>query len=498
MTGWHTVHVRVNDGGTGQSVPVRMALYSNCQLLPPLGYVAEFPSTSAECGGHLQLGPEHFHTIFGACEVTMPVGKIDYVLSRGPEYLTVRDSVTRSMGQIALRLTIPRWINLQERGWFAGDVHVCDLAPHAALLEGQAENLAVVNLLVHETAAGESERQPPRNLLAFSGQESCLEEGGTHVVVNSFNQNPLLGSVVLLNCHRRVFPLRAGDAGLDSWTVSDWCDQCHRKKTGLVLWADPRTTATRLDGETLADCVLGKIDGYEVVAFDAAEPAVLSDWYRLLDAGFHLPLAGGSRKANATQAVGHVRTYAFVGTHEPFGYQPWIEAVRAGRTFVTNGPLVLLDVAGQGPGASVEVEHDARVPIRIEARTAVPFDRLELLINGSVVAGKEPAGNRVSAFIETEWQAKESAWVAARCISHERLHDGQVIFAHTSPAYLSVRGRPFAVDRRVVKSLIEQLQRTWQRLEKETPHAADARLDRLGEVFASAQVTLTSRIARDG
>src|SRR5207247_343650 len=102
------------------------------------------------------------------------------------------------------------------------------------------------------------------NLLAFSGQELALEfpgplistglmsfqeTPGTLVVVNTLNTHPVLGQLALLNTHRIVFPLRfGGSAGLDDWTLADWCDQCHRKG-GLVTWAAPARRSWLADDE---------------------------------------------------------------------------------------------------------------------------------------------------------------------------------------------------------------------------------------------------------
>src|SRR5262249_58080780 len=129
-------------------------------------------------------------------------------------------------------------------------------------------------------------------LLAFSGARPALEVPGCQVVVNTLNRHPVLGTVALLNCHRAVYPLHSGAPGRpDDWSVADWCDQCHRKR-GLVVWPDlPRLTADRPQGEALAALVLGKVDAFEVCRFDAPEPEVLADWYRLLDCGFRVPLA---------------------------------------------------------------------------------------------------------------------------------------------------------------------------------------------------------------
>ena len=64
------------------------------------------------------------------------------------------------------------------------------------------------------------------------------------------------------------------------------------------------------------------------------------------------------------------------------------------------------------PGQSLATIADS---LRAEARTVVPFDQLDLLVNGAVVAAKETSGNRVYGQVETDWEVAGSAWVAARC-----------------------------------------------------------------------------------
>src|SRR5262249_37581534 len=138
----------------------------------------------------------------------------------------------------------------------------------------------------------------------------------------------------------------------------------------------------------------------------------------------------------------------------PFGYGAWIEAVRAGHTFVTNGPPLHFTAGGKGPGAVLAAAPGQRLPLRVELSSAWPCDRLEILVNGAVVASKEPSGDRQAAVIQTDWQAEASAWVAARCWGETRLADGQCPFTQTSPVYAEVEGRPFLPAAAVIDSLV--------------------------------------------
>src|SRR5205823_11295612 len=122
----------------------------------------------------------------------------------------LREVVQLPAGKLALRFVIERRIDVTEAGWYAGDVRAHGLTPHATLLEAAAENLAVVHLLAREApllaADGQSYVTHP-NLIAFSGQQPCLEREGHAVCVGTLNRHPVLGTLALLHCHRVVYPL---------------------------------------------------------------------------------------------------------------------------------------------------------------------------------------------------------------------------------------------------------------------------------------------------
>ena len=146
----------------------------------------------------------------------------------------------------------------------------------------------------------------------------------------------------------------------------DWCDQCHRKG-GLVVGQDFTIRGVQakeewliVEGELLADLILGKIDALDVGPLGLLDnEEVWMDWQAVLNAGIRVPLAGGSAKrANRIFSAARAPTRTFQAGQE-FTYKAWIEAVRAGRTFVTNGPLLAFTVNGQAPGAVLDLSASA-------------------------------------------------------------------------------------------------------------------------------------------
>jgi hypothetical protein len=490
-----TVHVRISDAANGQPTPARLRLLDAagvCRM--PLGRLPAFAVGPGEdVGGQVRLGDAAFAYIDGVCEVRLPAGAIRVEVHKGPEYLPLCREFILSPGKIALRLTIERALDWRPRGWYAGDGRAHELSPHAARLEAAAEGLDVVNLLAQQRPPQDERTAAFVNLLAFSGTEPALE-GSPLVVVNTCNSHPLLGTVALLNCHRVVYPLRFGAPdGLDDWSIADWCDQCHRKK-GLVVWPDlPRLTREHPQGEALAALLLGKIDAFEICRLTPLAPEGrgvggegsngLSDWYRLLACGLRLPLMGASGKDRNTMILGSVRTYARLEAGQPLTYGAWIEAVRAGRTFVTDGPLLSLTVNGHEPGCKLSLPDDKQtVQVHIEAASVTPFERLECVYKGEVVA----EGRTTT--LDAEVSIPTSGWLAARCLSA----DGAVR-AHTSPLYLGIEDRPLVASADTLAPLLAVLDGTLAWLRDAARCDTEHHREQLAETLQSARLELSRR-----
>jgi hypothetical protein len=144
-------------------------------------------------------------------------------------------------------------------------------------------------------------------------------------------------------------------------------------------------------------------------------------------------------------------------------YSGWIEAVREGRCFATNGPLLRFDVDGLGPGETLDLSAPgATARLRASASSLGHFDRLELLVHEQVIAtapGRSD-GSRWSAEVEATLTVTEPGWVAARCVGGGM--PGHPVFAHTAPTYLRIDGRyrrePTSLD--AIRRMVEQT-REW-------------------------------------
>src|SRR5262249_2852721 len=71
-------------------------------------------------------------------------------------------------------------------------------------------------------------------------------------------------------------------------------------------------------------------------------------YYELLECGLRLPPSAGSASGVLPNPVGYNRVYVKVGDDR--SYPAWWSALRAGRSFVTNGPLLRVEAGGSPPG----------------------------------------------------------------------------------------------------------------------------------------------------
>jgi hypothetical protein len=458
--GLHVVHVRVVDAATNRPTPVRVRFQDRSgRRYVPLGHVAKFPIGDCEdVGLQVRLGDHEYSYIDGSCEILLPADPVEVEIVKGLEYVPIEREVTLGPGKMALRFAIERRQNLPTRGWFAADARCHELSPHAALLEGAAEGLALVNLLARERRSRFAEKDNQLSLLeAFSGQAACLASDESTVVVNTFNAHPALGKLSLLNCHRPVFPLTAGGQGFEDWTLGDWCGQCHRKR-GLVIWSEPLFWSDAfLDftaPEGLAQLLTGQVDAVELAGpINLLKSDPWANWYALLNAGFRIPLAGASGKASNRALVGHARTYAQLG-REPWSYAAWIEAVRAGKTCVSEGPFIDFEVDGQPPGSTLgALTSEQPVQIRAEFGPHPDMGALEIVADGYVrVQQVSNSGSAIS--IAAELPTTGVRWMAARY-----RHNDKTFGAHTSPIYFHNRDRiPAPADSRI-RALQEMLLR---------------------------------------
>jgi hypothetical protein len=492
------VQGQIVDGDTRRPTPVRLAFRSKeGRYIPPYGHRTEInDGWFQDYGADLKLMDSSFAYVDGTFQVELPVGEVYLEITKGFEYRPVRQKLKVEPSQRELNLEISRLADFRSRGWVSADTHVHFLSPSTAILEGQAEGLNLINLLAAQwgdlfTNVGDISHGPLTS-----------KDGEMMVRVGTENRQHLLGHLGLLGGQGQpVFPMSAGGPGESYlgdplWSnLSDWTDAC-RKRDGLVVAVHfPYPTA-----ELAADIVLGKIDALELYPFgEHFNNLRFLDWYRYLNCGYRLPAVGGTDKMGAYMAAGANRTYAYLGQNE-FTFDNFAKAVRTGNTFMTTGPLLLFQVDGRTPGSEIKLgAGGGTVEVQVEGKSFVPFHRLEVVLNGKVVASrKEPSGSLDMALRE-KVVVSGPGWLAARCVSkHGPTTSWSLgIQAHTSPVYVTAPGQDLfsAPAANYFLTLIDGAE-TWVRTLATRPDSE--RMARSLQVFVDARQHLHRRLHEHG
>ncbi len=193
------------------------------------------------------------------------------------------------------------------------------------------------------------------------------------------------------------------------------------------------------------DVALGKVDYIEVLGF-SDHLATTSVWYRLLNLGFHLPAAAGTdamaNLASLRGPVGLNRVYVRVPDGK-IAHPPWLDSLKHGHTFATNGPLLGFTLGGKIPGDELRLpagEQDIKFTAWL--RSFVAVDHLQVVCNGKTLRELKLDPTRESATVEGSIPLTSSGWCLLRTLS-----DGPEMpvldafpYATTSPIYVRVVG----------------------------------------------------------
>ena len=397
----------------------------------------------------------------GSFRLRAPAGKIRISIRRGLEYSPIDEELHLEAGQTLRRtFELKRWVHMEREGWHSGDTHIHMLDPPSALFEMQAEDLRVGNILVLHHLGKDYSREH------FKGELDPISDSRHLVYYNEEYRNQTLGHVSFLNLKKLVEPISTGGLAVPEATVNrysflrpsrrgfprhgepGWPDaplvleamrETHRQG-GLVNWAHLRPAQM----EFPVDMVFGEIDTADILTHTRL-PQTLKLWYHLLNCGFRLPATAGTDRIGPEEPVGHQRVY--VKLAGPLTYPGWIEGLRQGRSFVTNGPMVSLSVDGRGPGEELNLSRRKVLRIEARGRSLRPFERLEIVVNGKVAASAPARSQGRRADLRLDYPADQSLWIAARCMGgspEETSIWTHPLFAHTNPVHIDYPGQDLA------------------------------------------------------
>ncbi|MGV3482788.1 MAG: hypothetical protein ACO1RT_00065, partial [Planctomycetaceae bacterium] len=381
-------------------------------------------------------------------ELALPDGAYQFRLTRGPEYRIVQGSFTlERTSQDERTVKLPRMVDMNREGWTACDMAVppktSDLQLrmmaedlHLACVVGAetpltpktfvTENITLYEPLwtSHHHAASHDD-----DLLFYRAEDATSEWKMRQGETSS-------GALERLTADASV---RVAVANPFAWSLPVWL--ATEQIDGFFVLGDWLREERRVEKIT---------DGRppQAIGFDGPlGPGRYAEtiYWNLLEAGLRVaPLAGTGPKSAPGQAVtvGYNRVYATAhqGDGDDPAGQPFssaaacLDAVWAGHSVVSNGPMLRPLLGGYPPGHVFQSAASGKLTLGMELDLAVrdEVDYLEIIHNGRVFHSARldefaAAGGRLP-----EMNIDQSGWAVVRVVTR---HEDHFRMATSAPWY---------------------------------------------------------------
>lgn len=468
--------------------------------------------------------------------VMLPSGTYNVTVTRGPEYLpqTTQLIIPNGVSSYDATFRLKRWIDLASMGYYSADHHVhgagCSHydSPEEGVPPGDMWRQAIgEDLKVSAVLAWGPSWYHQKTF--FTGKDDPLSTSKNimraDVEVSGFPSSHA-GHIVLLNLKEDDYPGTTKIEDWPSWTLpvlqwarsqggavgyahSGWGLQPVRSTTAL-----PHYELPAMDGiganEYIVTVANDAVDFYS--AGDTPAPWELTMWYHTLNAGFRTRISGETDfPCIFDERVGLARSY--FKTDGPLSYNGYVEAIRKGRGYVSEGNSHILDFSVNGTEAGTgnsEVLLKGKQSLKITARVAAmlpekqsdagasiarrPLEeqpywhveraregtsrnvRVELIVNGFPVETKSVTAEGSLHDVQFDYTIEKSSWVAMRIYPS----------SHTNPVFVRVDNKPI-VDVKSVKWCRDAVDQCWKQkrnaIRSNEQVAAEAAYDKARKVY---------------
>jgi hypothetical protein len=462
--------------------------------------------------------------------VSLAPGRYEVTYTRGPEYRIERREIMVAEGsEQTERFDLKRWIHLAQHGWFSGDhhIHAAGCAHYEAPTQGVTPEAMMRHILGEDLNVGCVLSWGPcwyYQKQFFDGTVHQLSQPDYlmryDIEVSGFPSSHC-GHLCLLRLTEDDYP---GTTKIEEWPSWDLPVLQWGKQQGGVVGFSHSGWGLEVEGDELPNYNLPRFDGiganeYVVdVVHDACDfisavdtPAVweLNVWYHTLNCGYTCRISGETDfPCIYGERVGLGRAYVKLPNDQPLSYDPWVQGIRDGRSYCSDGLTHLFDfqvndlpvgepgdeqrpsrlAIGAGTNLAIQVraaawlEPEPREDIRRRPLNSQPYWHVErarigdarkvpveLIVNGQAVERIEINADGSVQDLSFDYQPKHSSWIALRVFPA----------AHTNPVFVEVDGQPIRASRRSAQWCRDAVDICWKSKEpniraEDRPAAAEA------------------------
>ena len=188
-------------------------------------------------------------------------------------------------------------------------------------------------------------------------------------------------------------------------------------------------------------------------------------YYQLLNCGLRIPPSAASGSGTTDNPPGYNRVYVYCGPR--FEPRTWWDNLAAGKSVISNGPLLRPRVNGELPGHLFQVEEGQEVTLEIELTlsTREKIDYLEIVKNGRVAHNV-----RLDEFAKQNGRLplvyfRESGWMLIRAVTSA---ENSYRYAASAPYYVQV-GQQTRVSRAAAEFFRDWVYERAQKLAEPDP-----------------------------
>lgn len=483
-----TVHLLDADSGSALSGIIRITREDTDEVVRPPELVPR---------------KQNWFTITPNATITVPATRLRFEAVRGIQTELATASVdTTAERRHELTFRLHSFYNARQRGWRNGNTHLhlmdrSRIAAERYLREvPESDGLELVYLSHLRRIPDESryisneivEQTLQDDILGQLSSEKVLLRPGEEHRHNFGRGGEGFGHVMLLDIIKLIRPVSIGPgimhSGTDGTTLNQGIQEAHRDGA-TVVWCH-----NSLGFEDIPNWVNGHVDAQNI--FDGGNRGSYdTSFYRYLNLGLRVPFSTG------TDWFIEDFNRVYVPLEGRLTSHAWLQQLKAGRSFITNGPLLEFTVDSQPIGSTLELSRAKDVRITARAMGRLDFRQLELIRNGEVMdtVAAVAVNGHFEAALDTSVLMAEPGWLAVRtALDAPNNEFNRTVFSHTSPIYIDFDGqRPFLPE--VALALIQEVEESLQQIRVQAVFANDGELDRVVNVYRDGIHALKQRIA---
>lgn len=438
-------------------------------------------------------------------KIRLAAGNYRVESSRGPEYLVKQQAINVVAGRPQVFTSrLERWFDAARLGWYSGDhhIHAAGCSHYEAPTQGVLPQDMMPHIAGEALSVGSVLTWGPGYYFQkqfFEGKDHKLSTPD-HLMrydleVSGFPSSHC-GHLVLLRLKEQDYP---GTKVIEEWPSWDLPILKWAKAQGAIVGFAHSGWGLQVKSDELPNYEMPKFDGIGANEYvvDVAHGAVdfistvdtpsvweLNLWYHALNCGFRTRISGETDfPCIYGERVGLGRSYVrLVGK---LNYDAWVEGLRDGRSYVSDGKSHLIDfqvnrlpVGASGSEVKLKMPETVRLTAKVAARldeqanetirerryNQQPYWHIErarvgntrevpveVIVNGQPVARKNILADGALREVNFDVPVERSSWVALRILPS----------SHTNPIFITVGGNPIRASRKSAEWLLRAVDQCW-------------------------------------